>query len=592
MAYRVDRFNGTFLVDVNDGTIDTTTDLRFIGKNYAGYGEVQNENFLHLLENFANTNPPPKPILGQIWYDSALKKLKFYDGIQFKTASGSVAQNTAPAGLTAGDFWFDTSTDQLYAWNGTEFVLVGPENTPDISSTAAVSVIVKDDQQPLPVNHNILKINVNNQTIAIVSATAFNLNSQLNPIVGFNAIKKGFTLINTDGTTGITNTDHYYWGTSSNSLRFDGRPSSDFVLNSQLGSFGDSGFTVGDQNDLRVYIENGDVPIIENQLGAANPAASIVLRIRTGAGPADRRNVAIVDRDALFPGTDNLYDLGKTSARWKGVYAADKFYGNIKGSLFAVDDSLLVDHNLKRFNGDLYDQSLALRYEYSTGRHFGQFIGTFTGNLTGDVIGTASNAAALGGINTDVNATPDTIPIRGADASLRASRFIGIADRADQLLFQSSYINTSVNPNPITIPVRDASGNLSAVLFNGTATAARYADLAEKYIPDAEYEAGTVVSIGGDKEITAAKHGQRAIGVISTNPAFMMNKDLEGGVYVALKGRTPVKVKGPVEKGDKLVSSDSGVGIAKPDGDLGNVFAIALESNRSTDIKLVESVII
>jgi hypothetical protein len=82
MAYQVDKFNGTFLTSVEDGTIDTTTDIRFVGKNYAGYGEVQNENFLHILENFANTTPPPRGIVGQIWYDSTSteKKLKFYDG--------------------------------------------------------------------------------------------------------------------------------------------------------------------------------------------------------------------------------------------------------------------------------------------------------------------------------------------------------------------------------------------------------------------------------------------------------------------------------------------------------------------------------
>jgi hypothetical protein len=590
MSYRVDRFNGTFLIDVADGTIDTTTDLRFIGKNYAGYGEVQNENFLHLLENFANTNPPPKPISGQIWYDSVLKKIKFYDGTQFKTASGSVAQSTAPAGLTAGDFWFDTSTDQLFAWNGTQFVLVGPETTTDISSTAAVPVVVKDDQ-PTPVNHSILKINVNDQTLAIVSATSFTLNSTFNPISGFNVIKKGFTLINTDASTGVTSSDHYYWGTSSNALKFDGRPIGDFVLNSQLGSFGDSGFTVGDQNDLRIWIENGDVPIIENQLGAANPSASIVLRIRTGTGPADRRNIAIVDRTALFPGTDNLYDLGKPSARWKGVYSADKFYGNLKGSLFATDDSELVDSSLKRFNGDLYDQTLALRYEYATGRHFGQFIGSFTGNLTGDVIGTASNATSLGGISTDVNATPDTISQRDSSGNLRAVRFIGIADRSDQIRFSNSYISTSVNADPTTVAVRDPSGNLSANVFNGTATAARYADLAEKYLADKEYEVGTVVSIGGVKEITASRSGDRAIGVISANPAFMMNQDLKDGVYVALKGRVPVKVIGPVKKGDRLVSTDIGVSIVS-DENRTNVFAIAIESNDLTEIKLVESIII
>ena len=89
MAYQVDKFNGTILTSVEDGTIDTTTDLRLVGKNYAGYGEVQNENFVHLMENFANTSAPPKVIVGQIWYDSATKKLKFYDGSKFRLAGGA-----------------------------------------------------------------------------------------------------------------------------------------------------------------------------------------------------------------------------------------------------------------------------------------------------------------------------------------------------------------------------------------------------------------------------------------------------------------------------------------------------------------------
>ena len=100
MAYQVDKFNGQFFVSVEDGTIDTTSDLRFVGKNYAGYGEVQNENFLHLLENFANTTPPPKVITGQIWYDSnsTTKKLKYYDGTKWKVAGGAEVSSTAPSG--------------------------------------------------------------------------------------------------------------------------------------------------------------------------------------------------------------------------------------------------------------------------------------------------------------------------------------------------------------------------------------------------------------------------------------------------------------------------------------------------------------
>jgi len=100
------------------------------------------------------------------------------------------------------------------------------------------------------------------------------------------------------------------------------------------------------------------------------------------------------------------------------------------------------------------------------------------------------------------------------------------------------------------------SGTVSAGLFSGTATSARYADLAEKYATDADYEPGTVVVFGGDAEVTACtvEEDHRVAGVISTDPAYMMNADADGQ-YVALAGRVPCKVTGPVAKGDLLISS-------------------------------------
>ena len=80
MAYVINLTNGGSLVTVEDGTIDQSTSLKLVGKNYAGYGEIQNENFIHLLENFASGNAPAGPLSGQVWFDSSLKKLKFYDG--------------------------------------------------------------------------------------------------------------------------------------------------------------------------------------------------------------------------------------------------------------------------------------------------------------------------------------------------------------------------------------------------------------------------------------------------------------------------------------------------------------------------------
>ena len=86
-------------------TLSTT--IKLVGKNYAGYGEIQNENFVHLMENFSSANSPANPLSGQIWFDSAAKKLKFYDGSLFRSTGGAEVSTTQPVGLTTGDFWWD-----------------------------------------------------------------------------------------------------------------------------------------------------------------------------------------------------------------------------------------------------------------------------------------------------------------------------------------------------------------------------------------------------------------------------------------------------------------------------------------------------
>ena len=125
----------------------------------------------------------------------------------------------------------------------------------------------------------------------------------------------------------------------------------------------------------------------------------------------------------------------------------------------------------------------------------------------------------------------------------------------------------------------------------GTATSATYADLAEKYLADGEYPVGTVMMVGGEAEVTASKWGYRAIGVVSENPAFRMNEDLEGGTFIALKGRVPVRVIGSVRKGDKIIAADSGLASAGVHHAT-DYFAISLEDNSETGIKMVECVIL
>jgi hypothetical protein len=120
-----------------------------------------------------------------------------------------------------------------------------------------------------------------------------------------------------------------------------------------------------------------------------------------------------------------------------------------------------------------------------------------------------------------------------------------------------------------TIVARDGSGNFSAGVITATATAARYADLAERYLADADIEPGTVVCFGGEAEVTACnQESHHAVaGVVSTDPAYLMNAEADG-VAVALCGRVPCKVSGPVAKGDLLVSSNI-AGHAKSDNNAG-----------------------
>jgi hypothetical protein len=134
------------------------------------------------------------------------------------------------------------------------------------------------------------------------------------------------------------------------------------------------------------------------------------------------------------------------------------------------------------------------------------------------------------------------------------------------------------------------SANRFAIIY-GTSTSARYADLAEKYTTDQEYEPGTVIVVAsaGDAEGTASyTTGQRVLGVVSTNPAFIMNDELDGQA-IALRGRVPVKVVGPIRKGQALICNQDGKGIY---GDTINSFAIALETNEEHSVKLVECVIL
>jgi len=509
MPYTINRYNGQVIATVSDGTIDSSTDLKMIGKNYAGYGEVQNENFIFLLENFANTTQPPKPLSGQLWFDTGNSKLKFFDGSKFRTTGGAEVNTSAPTGLTIGDFWWDTQNKQLYTWDGTTYILVGPQGVAGSQTTQMRSRSVRDT---LGSSHAIIEAVVDGETIFVVSNdSAFTLDPNTSPITGYGRIQKGLTLAYTTDSnqSGVTTADHRFWGTATNAERLGGAPAAEYVrtgnatFNTSV-QFSDSGFTVGDTPRLRVFNSVTGAttfPVIQNQL---NDTIRFQTTVTTGSGEATRTPLQLVGNNIL-PGNDNQSDIGSGALRFKTINAVT-FDGTATRA-----DALYVAQDDYR---------------------------------------TASSAASSG-----------TVAIRTT---------------APEQIF-------GVNTTP---------GSLKATFFIGTATAANYADLAEKYLADAEYEVGTVMTIGGDKEVTACKFGDRALGAVSAKPAYLMNLELENGTAVALKGRVPVKVVGAVRKGARMVAHDNGCAIAASFHQHPDVFAIALETSNDTGIKLIECVIL
>jgi hypothetical protein len=179
--------------------------------------------------------------------------------------------------------------------------------------------------------------------------------------------------------------------------------------------------------------------------------------------------------------------------------------------------------------------------------------GSFTGNVS-------RNAKPL--ITNYTGNIAPTSPIQG-DEWFRANTGVmykyiydNVSSTYNWVNYSSALFNANTGAVANTLALRDSGGNLTATNFLGTASSAKYADLAEIYTSDKNYEPGTVVVFGGTAEITATKitHDTRVAGVISTNPAYLMNSEASG-LPVAFTGRVPCKVLGPVAKGDVLVTS-------------------------------------
>jgi hypothetical protein len=475
MAYTVNKTNSSASPNqytVQDGVVNTQTDLSLIGKGYAGYGEVIAENFLQLLENFSNTSAPTKPILGQLWYDSSTSKLKIYNGTAFQSAGGSAPyQATQPSGIAQGDMWIDSDTKQLYIYDGSASVLVGPPAGTGTSNGFTYDTILDSTDA----SRSITKWYNNGNLIAIISENEFTPKVSIS---GFATVKKGITL-----STAIS--DNKFQGTASDSDALGGvaaanylRSNANDTTSGTITVANDGGIIVGTDSDLSLTVDS-DGAIIRNSIQDTD----ITFKVNDGGATTTAMTI---------DGATSRVGVGTTTPTTK------------------LDVSGTV--NATAFTGPL--------------------TGNVTGNVSGDVTGTVTGSASLNLLLTGGTLT-DTLNTRTLIPTLHNTYNLGSTG--------SRY------------------ANLYATTHHSTA-----ADLAEIYETDSNYDVGTVVIFGGEKEVTQStiSNDTRVAGVISENPAYIMNDESQGQA-IALVGKVKCKVHGVVAKGDLLTTCGTHTGCAQ-----------------------------
>ena len=521
MAYNIGLTNGTQLVSVADGTTDSSyTSLTLIGKNFAGYGYFQNQNFVKILENFSNTTAPANPLQGQIWWDSSRKILKVYTSSDWKAVSSSTSAATSPPSPVTGDLWWDTATGQFKVWGGTAWTVIGPAFTSS-SQTGAIPDVVTGSLDAT--SHNIVKFYASGTLVSVLSHDP---TFEVSSLPGFNELRPGFNVA----------LGHQYVGDATNSLKLGG---------SLPGAFMRNGLDGPSITSSRLTVQNNDGALI----GAGGE-----LDLNIGSNGVNFIST-VTGRDANF--FVKVAGVSQRGLQISGVTGLVTVLGNPTVAL-GVATKQYADGKVAK-TGDVMTGPLVLPADPTLDLQAAtkQYV---------DVAVSGSNTAASlrrDGANTITgNITADTNNTRNLGSA--AIRF----------------------------------ATVFATTFNGTAVSANYADLAERFEADAVYEPGTLVSLGGNAEITLSdvELSDEVFGVISTNAAYLMNAAAGSNAThpaVAVQGRVPVRVIGLVNKGDRLVSAGNGFARAanRSEWTAFNIIGRALESKTTSGSGVIEAIV-
>lgn len=591
MSYTINHYNGQSLIPggLSDGAIDIgNTSLTLIGKDYAGYGQFLNENFVYLLENFAGGTGPANPISGQLWWDTTNNILKVWSGTSWKISTGATSSpySTPPGDLSAlgGDLWFDTTNQQLKVYSGSGWVVVGPAATSPLQTTGTFAAYLTDSSGG---THKVIQMQFDGSTYAIFSKDSFATTipgfTLIQPGINFSTINPGFistqsvnkipnTLVQRDGTGSIlaaaVTADSINATTISASSTINGTFSgnltaSTVTTNNLTSTIVNAGQVIA-TSALTGVLSTASQPYVTglgtlnglNVTGATNingataltgtatlngsPIATtigiapyvafngIIGNVAPNTAVFTTVQVGALGGGGLTPASNLVVPLGNTTNYWSSVYAGTGTFAGALNSTSLSTGSAIVNGTLTAGN-----------FVFANGA---------------SVVGATLAAAAAGVTNIPNSSLANSsLTINGVSISLGAS---GTVTAAAGTLSGSTLASgvtasslTSVGTlNNLTV-TNTISGSVSgyasyvswggvygkpALVYNdggtysinisGSSSSARYADLAERFAADAVYTPGTVVDLGGSEEITLATE-ESVFGVISTDPGYLMNSN-------------------------------------------------------------------
>jgi hypothetical protein len=552
MAYTINLTDGTVFATVNDGTVNTASSMTLVGKNYAGYGEFLDENFIHLLENGSNTSAPAAPLTGQLWWDKTNNLLKVYNGSIFKTISAATASATQPSSNVTGDLWYDTTNQQVKVYTGASFIVVGPAFTSTEGTAGAIPETVNDNTAT---PHYVTGLYVAGTRVGLVSKDS-NFTAAAPTSTLFPTVFKGITMSNSADTVFAGNV----------------RNGGNVVITA-------AGATTAVVQATGVLI-TGFNSVTGNVIGGNITTAGLV----TASGNITGANVVTA---GLATVTGNVIGGNVTTAGNVVATGLVSAGGNVIGGNITTAGLVTATGNIT--GGNIITAALVQSANVSaTANVQGGNLRTTglvsaTGNITSaaNIAGTffIGNGSQLTGLSLGVSVTKfENGTSKGEVNAPNGNIAFTVAGTANVVVIDTTTVYANVvSVQSIAKTGSNGVGNIgsSANYFNqvfATATTALYADVAERFAADELLEPGTVVELGGVREITRSINdlSENVFGVISTKPAYTMNGaagDDDTHPRVAMTGRVPVKVIGYVKKGDRLVSAGSGQARAAQPGE-------------------------